>query len=136
MAIFLKMCMFINLLDLKIILKESLSLKKSLYGLKQAPRAWYERLSNFLLKNDFTRGKVDTTLPCKTYKNNILLVQNYVNDSIFDSANPSLCQEFSKIMQAESEMRLMGELKFFLGIQIDHIQKQLTSVRISILRNF
>ena len=37
-------------------------LKKSLYGLKQAPRAWYERLSNFLLENDFTRGKVDTTL--------------------------------------------------------------------------
>ena len=25
-------------------------LKKSLYGLKQAPRAWYDRLSNFLLK--------------------------------------------------------------------------------------
>ena len=37
-------------------------LKKSLYGLKQAPRAWYDRLSNFLLKNDFKRGKVDTTL--------------------------------------------------------------------------
>ncbi|XP_056165597.1 uncharacterized protein LOC130137693 [Syzygium oleosum] len=37
-------------------------LKKALYGLKQAPRAWYERLSNFLLQNDFTKGKVDTTL--------------------------------------------------------------------------
>ena len=37
-------------------------LKKSLYGLKQAPRAWYERLSNFLLEKNFTRGKVDTTL--------------------------------------------------------------------------
>jgi len=32
-------------------------LKKSLYGLKQAPRAWYDRLSNFLLKNDFKRGQ-------------------------------------------------------------------------------
>ena len=31
-------------------------LKKSLYGLKQAPRAWYDRLSNFLIKNDFKRG--------------------------------------------------------------------------------
>jgi len=37
-------------------------LKKSLYGLKQAPRAWYDRLSNFLIKNDFKRGQVDTTL--------------------------------------------------------------------------
>ena len=37
-------------------------LKKALYGLEQAPRAWYERLSKFLLKKDFSRGKVDTTL--------------------------------------------------------------------------
>src|ERR1044072_218409 len=94
-------------------------LKKSLYGLKQAPRAWYERLSNFLLKNKFTRGKVDTTLFCKSFKNDILIVQIYVDDIIFGSSNPSLCQEFSKLMQAEFEMSLMGELNFFLGIQID-----------------
>ena len=94
-------------------------LKKSLYGLKQAPRAWYERLSNFLLENNFTRGKVDTTLFCKSFKNDILIVQIYVDDIIFGSANPSLCQEFAKLMQAEFEMSLMGELKFFLGIQID-----------------
>ena len=37
-------------------------LKKSLYGLKQAPRAWYDRLSNFLIKNDFKQGQVNTTL--------------------------------------------------------------------------
>ena len=42
-------------------------LKKSLYGLKQAPRAWYDRLSNFLLKNDFKRGQVETRLLRKTY---------------------------------------------------------------------
>lgn len=65
-------------------------LKKSLYGLKQAHRAWYERLSNFLLKNDFTRGKVDTTLLCKTFKNDILVVQIYVDDFIFGSTNATL----------------------------------------------
>ena len=37
-------------------------LDKALYGLKQAPGAWYERLSSFLLENDFRRGKVDNTL--------------------------------------------------------------------------
>jgi hypothetical protein len=57
-------------------------LKKSLYGLKQAPRAWYERLSTFLLENEFVRGKVDTTLLCKSYKHNILIVQIYVDDII------------------------------------------------------
>src|ERR1044072_177118 len=94
-------------------------LKKSLYGLKKAPRAWYERLSNFLLENKFTRGKVDTTLFCKSIKNDILIVQIYVDEIIFGSANPTLCQEFSKLMQAEFEMSRMGELRFFLGIQVD-----------------
>jgi len=37
-------------------------LTKTLYGLKQAPRAWYERLSTFLIKNNFSKGKIDTTL--------------------------------------------------------------------------
>jgi len=29
-----------------------------------------------------------------------------------------MCQEFSKLMQEEFEMSLMGELTFFLGLQI------------------
>jgi len=37
-------------------------LSKALYSLKQAPKAWYERLSTFLTKNNFQRGKIDTTL--------------------------------------------------------------------------
>ena len=71
------------------------------------------------MENDFTRGKVDTTLFCKTFKNDILVVQIYVDDIIFGSANISLCEEFSKLMQAEFEMSMMGELRFFLGIQIE-----------------
>ncbi len=49
-------------------------LNKSLYGLKQAPRAWYDRLCNFLIKNDFKRGQVDTTLFRRTLKKDILVV--------------------------------------------------------------
>ena len=35
-------------------------LSKALYCLKQSPRAWYEKLSKFLIENDFNRGKIDT----------------------------------------------------------------------------
>jgi len=49
-------------------------LDKALYGLKQAPRAWYEQLSNFLLKNDFRRGKVDNTLFLKSKGEHLLIV--------------------------------------------------------------
>jgi len=71
-------------------------LKKSLYRLKQAPRAWYDRLSNFLIKNDFKRGQFDTTLFKRTLKKDILVVHIYVDDIIFSSTNASLCKEFSK----------------------------------------
>src|SRR4051812_7375456 len=94
-------------------------LKKSLNGLKQAPRAWYERLSSFLLDNGFTRGQVDKTLFCKTSKKDILICQIYVDDIIFGTSNASLGKEFAKSMQAEFEMSMMGELKYFLGIQIN-----------------
>jgi len=64
-------------------------LKKSLYGLKQAPKSWYDRLSNFLIENDFKRGQVNTTLFRRTLEKDILLVQILVDD-IISSTNASL----------------------------------------------
>ena len=93
-------------------------LKKALYGLKQAPKAWYDRLSLFLMKNGFSRGKVDSTLFIKKQYDDIILVQIYVDDIIFGASNISLCKEFEFVMHSEFEMSLMGELKFFLGLQI------------------
>ena len=93
-------------------------LLKALYGLKQAPRAWYERLTNFLIENGFLRGSVDTTLFIKKKSNDILVVQIYVDDIIFGATNEAMCQEFAKSMQGEFEMSMMGELNFFLGLQV------------------
>nr|GEV93760.1 putative ribonuclease H-like domain-containing protein [Tanacetum cinerariifolium] len=59
--------------------------EKALYGLHQAPRAWYETLSTYLLENGFRRGTIDKTLFIKNIKNDILLVQVYVDDIIFGS---------------------------------------------------
>ena len=94
-----------------------LKLDKALYGLKQAPRAWYERLSNFLLENGFRRGKVDNTMFLKSKGEHLLIVQIYLDDIIFGATHNDLCNEFSKMM-SEFEMSMMGELNFFLGLQI------------------
>jgi len=93
-------------------------LDKALYGLKQAPRAWYERLSNFLMENDYKRGTVDKTLFIKTKGEHLLVVQIYVDDILFGATNQVLCDEFANLMQSEFEMSMMGELGFFLGLQI------------------
>ena len=50
-------------------------LTKAIYGLKQAPRAWYERLSSFLIQDNFFKGKVDTVLFIKNIENDFLVVQ-------------------------------------------------------------
>ncbi|KAK8627856.1 hypothetical protein V6N13_135454 [Hibiscus sabdariffa] len=93
-------------------------LSKALYGLKQAPRAWYERLPTFLVEKGFNKGKVDTKLFIQNDGKDILVVQIYVDDIIFGSTNELLCQDFAKLMQGEFEMSMMGELSFFLGLQI------------------
>ncbi|GJS30407.1 retrovirus-related pol polyprotein from transposon TNT 1-94 [Tanacetum coccineum] len=91
---------------------------KALYGLHQAPRAWYETLANYLLGNGFKRGKIDQTLFIKKQKGDILLVQVYVDDIIFGSTNKELCTRFEKLMKDKFQMSSMGELTFFLGLQV------------------
>ncbi|KAJ9542306.1 hypothetical protein OSB04_028812 [Centaurea solstitialis] len=84
-------------------------LNKALYGLKQAPRAWYDTLSTFLLSKGFVRGKIDSTLFLKKYPKHILLVQIYVDDIIFGSTNPKLCEKFELLMK--SEYKISSNLK-------------------------
>jgi hypothetical protein len=93
-------------------------LRKALYGLKQAPRAWYERLRDFLISKRFTMGKVDITLFTKKIGKDLFVLQIYADDIIFGSTNQDYCDEFGKMMVKEFEMSMIGELSYFLGLQI------------------
>jgi hypothetical protein len=89
-----------------------------LYGLKQAPRAWYSRLDKYLQQEGFRKGSADNNLYIKVSEGNILLIEVYVDDIIFGSDDDMLRQKFAKDMQNEFEMSFLGELSFFLGLQI------------------
>ncbi|GJY75891.1 putative ribonuclease H-like domain-containing protein [Tanacetum coccineum] len=93
--------------------------EKALYGLHQAPRAWYETLSTYLIENGFRRGTIDKTLFIKKMKNDILLVQVYVDDIIFGSTKKTLSTAFEQLMKNRFQMSSMGELTFFLGLQVE-----------------
>ncbi|KAI3827539.1 hypothetical protein L1987_01616 [Smallanthus sonchifolius] len=96
-------------------------LDKALYGLHQAPRAWYETLSGYLLSNNFRRCAIDQTLFIKDEGGEILLVQIYIDDIIFGSIRKKLCKEFEILMHSKFEMSSMGELNFFLGLQVKQV---------------
>nr|GEZ30199.1 retrovirus-related Pol polyprotein from transposon TNT 1-94 [Tanacetum cinerariifolium] len=94
-------------------------LKKALYGLKEAPRAWYNELSTFLLQNHFFKGNIDPTLFIRRFHDDILLVKVYVDDIIFGSTHPRYIQLFSNLMKSRFEMSMIGEMMFFLGLQVN-----------------
>lgn len=81
-------------------------LTKALYRLKQAPRASYDRLSTFLVDHGFTRGKIDITRFIKRSTKGNLIIQGICN-----------------LMQSEFEMSIIGELTFFLGLQIQQTEE-------------
>ncbi|GJT25646.1 retrovirus-related pol polyprotein from transposon TNT 1-94 [Tanacetum coccineum] len=91
--------------------------KKALYGLKQAPRAWYESFPRSI-QNHFTKGIVDLTLFTRRHGDDILLVQIYVDDIIFGLTKPVFAKRFEKLMKDNFEMSMIGEMKFFLGLQV------------------
>ncbi|GJX93275.1 retrovirus-related pol polyprotein from transposon TNT 1-94 [Tanacetum coccineum] len=98
-------------------------LRKALYGLKQASRAWYDEQSNFLMSKGFNKGTIDLTLFKIKYGEDILLVEIYVDDILFGSTNPKYSKRFEKLMHGRFEISLMGEMKFFLGLQIHQSPK-------------
>ncbi|GJS54710.1 retrovirus-related pol polyprotein from transposon TNT 1-94 [Tanacetum coccineum] len=93
-------------------------LKKALYGLKQVPRAWYDKLSSFLIEHGFTKSIIDPTLFTRRHGGDILLIQVYVDDIIFGSTNQDFSKCFANLMKNNFEMPMMGQLKFFLGLQV------------------
>ena len=97
-------------------------LKKVLYGLKQAPRAWYSRIDNYMIKNGFCRSSIEPTLYTKVNEHgHILIVCLYVDDMIF--RGDLEINEFKATMMKEFEMKNLGLMKYFLGIEVEQSEK-------------
>jgi hypothetical protein len=98
-------------------------LSKAFYGLKQASRAWYVRFKTFLLEHGYFMGSVDKTLFTLNHDTNFLLVQIYVGDIIFGGSSHTLVSRFQEMMESEFQISMMGELTFFLGIQVNQTKQ-------------
>jgi uncharacterized membrane protein YciS (DUF1049 family) len=95
-----------------------LQAEESLIWVETRSSCLYHRLDTYLQDKGFKRGTIDNNLYIKTEGNDLLIVLVYVDDIIFGSNNASLVKWFSSTMQSEFEMSMIGELSFFLGLQI------------------
>ncbi|BBH09856.1 transposable element gene [Prunus dulcis] len=100
-------------------------LHKALYGLKQAPRAWFHRLSAFLLAQGFVHSHADASLfiHCSTSCTVYVLV--YVDDIIVTGSDPQSVHQFLDQLCSTFDSRRMGELNFFLGMEISRFPDRL-----------
>jgi hypothetical protein len=98
-------------------------LSKALYGLEQAPRAWYARFKTFLIEHGYVIGSVDKTFFTLNHGTDFLVVQIYVDDIIFGGSSHTLMSRFQEMMESEFQMSIMGELTFFLCIQVKQIKQ-------------
>ncbi|GKB51085.1 ribonuclease H-like domain-containing protein [Tanacetum coccineum] len=100
---------------------------KSFIWSTSTPIAWYETLSTYLLDNGFKRGQIDKTFFIKRVKDDILLVQVYVDDIIFGSTRKEICTEFEKIIHKRFQMSYMGELTFSLDYMMTQKDEKSTT---------
>ncbi|XP_017191781.2 retrovirus-related Pol polyprotein from transposon RE1 [Malus domestica] len=93
-------------------------LHKSLYGLKQAPRAWNDRFTSFLPSLGFQSTYSDSSLFVKIVGSDIVVLLLYVDDIIITGSSSPLIQQVIHSLTAEFDIKDLGALHYFLGIQV------------------
>ena len=92
-------------------------LKKALYGLKQAPRAWYTRIDNYFTGLGFTKSEANANMYHIVVEGKILIIFLYVDDLIL-TGDEQLIHSCKEDIAREFEMKDMGLLHYFLGLEI------------------
>ncbi|KAJ0615698.1 putative RNA-directed DNA polymerase [Helianthus annuus] len=98
--------------------KEVCRLKKSLYGLKQSPRVWFGRFTLAMRKYGYQQSNSDHTLFLKQRNGLITCLIIYVDDMIITGNDKGEMEQLRQNLFAEFEMKDLGRLKYFLGIEV------------------
>ncbi|CAL9030741.1 unnamed protein product [Prunus brigantina] len=89
-----------------------------MYGLKQSPRAWFGRFTTAMKKFGYQHANTDHTLFIKHRAGKVTLLIIYVDDMIVTSDDTIEIEELQKRLASEFEMKDLGSLKYFLGVEV------------------
>jgi Reverse transcriptase (RNA-dependent DNA polymerase) len=93
-------------------------LRKALYGLKQSPRAWFGRFSQAMKRYGYNQSDSDHTMFYKKRSDKICILIIYVDDMIITGNDIEGIKELEEKLFKEFEMKNLGGLKYFLGIEV------------------
>nr|CAD1838543.1 unnamed protein product [Ananas comosus var. bracteatus] len=99
-------------------------LRKALYGLRQAPRAWYSKMDEHLLGLDFKKSLSESTLYVKNNVSYLVVVSLYVDDMLVIGSNSDQITAFKQEMMKRFEMTDLGEMSYFLGMEVRQTQNE------------
>lgn len=93
-------------------------LLRTLYGMKQSPRKWFGRFTKAMLKYGFHQSNCDHTLFLKHHNGKVTALIIYVDDMIITGNDIIEIKKLEEQLAAEFEMKNLGGLKYFLGIEV------------------
>ena len=97
----------------------SIKLQRSLYGLKQSGRMWYNRLSEYLLKEGYINNPICPCVFIKKSETGFAIIAVYVDDLNL-VGTPEELTKTAEYLKKEFEMKDLGKTKFCIGLQIEH----------------
>lgn len=96
---------------------------KALYGLKQAPHAWHDKIAEYLITIGFHMGDAYHSLYVQKSDRGIVIIMIYVDDLIVGGDNLDDIEHAKDLLKKEFGMKDLGDLRYFLGIEIIHTPK-------------
>ncbi|KAH9768480.1 Integrase catalytic domain-containing protein [Citrus sinensis] len=93
-------------------------LKKSLYGFKQSPRAWFRKFTKAMVRFGYNQSNSDHTLFIKKRQGKITALIVYMDDMVVTGNDEEETEALQKYLSREFEMKDLGALKYFLGIEV------------------
>ena len=97
----------------------SIKLQRYLYGLNQSGRMWYNRLSQYLLKEGYVNNSICPRVFIKKTENGLAIIAVYVDDLNLIGTPKELIKT-ANYLKKEFEMKDLGKTSYCLGLQIEY----------------
>ena len=100
-------------------------LRRVLYGLKQAPQAWFAKFNSTISRLGYMASHYESALFLRRTDKGTILLLLYMDDMIITGNDLNGIQKLKNFLNQQFEMKDLGYLSYFLGLEITHFTDEL-----------